>query len=84
MFGSIEEEWDEPIVAAPDGTETMPWPGKEAWQDNDHYSYADPGNTDNIDYQTSMPKKREDQTEVSGGMTDATLKSEYVITVQET
>jgi len=76
--------WDEPIVDAPDGTQTQPYPGYAAWEETDHYSYTDPSAAKNVDYTKGRAKKREDQTEASPEMKDAKLSAEYVINVQMT
>lgn len=79
--GSIKQ-WEEPIVEAPDGTQTRPHPGYAAWEQTQHYSYTDPSAAKNVDYIKGRSKKREDQTEESPEMTDATLKDQYLINVQ--
>lgn len=76
--------WDEPIVAAPDGTQTMPYPGYNAWEETDHYSYADPSASKNVDYEKGRAKKREDQTEEALAMTDAKLSAQYIVNAQTT
>jgi len=77
------KQWDEPVVEAPDGTETLPHPGKEAWSDEDHYKYLESGDMTNVDLQKGQAKKRENQSETGPSATDAKLESEYVVNVQE-
>ena len=78
-----QKQWDEPVVEAPDGTETAPHPGKEAWADEDHYKYIEADDMTNVDLQKGQGKKREDQSESGPSATDAKLESEYVVNVQE-
>jgi len=79
----VTATWDEPVVTAPNGEETLPHPGKAAWQDEDQYAYADPSAGVNVDYETGAAKPRADQSEMSPGTIPATLESEYLINVQE-
>ena len=79
-----KEKWEEPVVEAPDGTETRPYPGNDAWEQTDHYSYFDPSSSENVDYKKGRAKKREDQTEQSPEMKDGKLKDDYIINVQYT
>jgi hypothetical protein len=78
----VTEKWDEPIVEAPSGEETMPHPGKAAWKDSPRYNYAPPGSGVNVDYAKGNAKPRADQSETSPGTSQAVLDSEYLINVQ--
>lgn len=82
VFGS-KTTWDEPTVDAPDGTETLPHPGKAAWDDEDHYNYIDPDDTKNVDLSKGQGKTREDQSETGADSTASKLSDEYVINIQE-
>jgi hypothetical protein len=84
VFSVNSAEWDEPQVDAPDGTPTRPHPGYDAWDQSDHYAYADPSSSKNVDYQKGQARTRDQQSEEGPTLTDATLKAEYVINVQET
>jgi hypothetical protein len=81
---NLGETWDEPVVAAPDGTETMPYPGYEAWNDSSVYSYAEPGDAKNVDFTKGTPKARDDQSEEGLTVKTAAPADEYKVTVQET
>ena len=83
-FGIAGKKWDEPVVVAPDGTETRPHPGQATWTGSEGYQYADPSSSKDVDYETGVAKKREDQTEEGPELTAAAMESEYVVTVQET
>lgn len=83
VFGT-KKQWDEPVVEAPDGTETRPHPGQKSWDEDSHYTYTEPGSAKNVDYRKGQAKKREEQSEEPPSLTDVKLSSEYVITVQET
>jgi hypothetical protein len=79
---SIDTTWDEPIVAAPDGTPTMPHPGHDAWTGDSHYQYLNPASAKNFDYAAGHPKPRDDQ-KASAAIAGASLRDQYLINVQE-
>jgi hypothetical protein len=83
-YGLTSKKWDEPVVEAPDGTETRPHPGHAAWTGNEGYEYADPGDSKDVTYTTGVAKSRADQTEEGPELKKAALVSEYIVTAQET
>jgi hypothetical protein len=81
---NLSTKWDEPVVKAPDDTETRPHPGNDRWTDGEAYQYADPADAKNLDYKTGVSKKREEQTEEGPELKKASMEDEYLVTVQST
>lgn len=75
--------WDEPVVLAPTGEETMPHPGKDAWDGDSKYRYLKPGDAVNVDYTKGVAKKRDEQSEKPPDAIDAKLSEQYIINIQE-
>jgi len=80
-FG-VSETWEEPIVKAPTGEDTRPHPGNQAWEQDDHLKYLDPGDSKNVDYTKGRSKNRDDQSEEAPSLKDGKLKDEFLINVQ--
>lgn len=78
-----KKTWDEPVINAPDGTPTRPYPGHEIWIGGQRYVYIEPGSSSNFDFGAGKPKPRTQQKNSSDGVTQSSLDDEYVINVQE-
>lgn len=70
-------EWDEPIVKAPTGEETLPHPGKQAWKDWQAFGKAS-GQT-NFDFGSGRANDRDGMTETGQAAEKSTLSSGYKI-----
>lgn len=77
MLTNGGKTWEEPIVTAPDGTQTMPHPGKEAWSDWNAYSTVDLKNFDISSGKTTG--NREDLSEEGSEQQKKSLESGYKV-----
>lgn len=78
--GGGAETWDEPVVKGPNNEETRPHPGQDAWDSWQAYGEV---NSKNFDDAAGKAKNRTAMSEQGNQAVKKTLKSGYVINVQE-
>jgi hypothetical protein len=70
--------WEEPVVKAPNGEETMPHPGKQAWQDWSS-AFGQAGAPVNFDYGAGRANSRESMSETAPSENKTSLSGGYKV-----